>query len=150
MRDTSHHPWKPRRLHSSVTARCGSAEGPDWCCSRSRPSTLEPTAAVLGLVEESLGKPRSGTRPDSPGPPERKLKVVVCGGHPGDPEYGCGGTIARYSDLGHEVVLREIVETERPDILFTHWPIDNHADHRAISMLAYDAWLHMGKKFAFY
>ncbi|MGH9455197.1 MAG: PIG-L deacetylase family protein, partial [Terriglobia bacterium] len=26
-------------------------------------------------------------------------------GHPGDPEYGCGGTIARYSDLGHEVVL---------------------------------------------
>ena len=26
-------------------------------------------------------------------------------GHPGDPEYGCGGTIARYSDLGHDVVL---------------------------------------------
>ena len=22
-------------------------------------------------------------------------KVVVTGGHPGDPEYGCGGTIAR-------------------------------------------------------
>ena len=35
----------------------------------------------------------------------RKLKVVVCGGHPGDPEYGCGGTVARYTDLGHEVVL---------------------------------------------
>jgi LmbE family N-acetylglucosaminyl deacetylase len=35
----------------------------------------------------------------------RKLRVVVTGGHPGDPEYGCGGTIARYSDLGHEVVL---------------------------------------------
>ena len=35
----------------------------------------------------------------------RKLKVVVTGGHPGDPEYGCGGTIARYTDLGHEVVL---------------------------------------------
>ena len=34
-----------------------------------------------------------------------KLKVVVTGGHPGDPEYGCGGTIIRYSDLGHEVVL---------------------------------------------
>ena len=34
-----------------------------------------------------------------------KLKVIVTGGHPGDPEYGCGGTIARYSDLGHEVVL---------------------------------------------
>src|SRR5271167_3399892 len=35
----------------------------------------------------------------------RKLKVVVTGGHPGDPEYGCGGTVARYTDLGHEVTL---------------------------------------------
>ncbi len=34
-----------------------------------------------------------------------KLKIVVTGGHPGDPEYGCGGTIARYAELGHEVVL---------------------------------------------
>jgi N-acetylglucosamine malate deacetylase 1 len=33
-----------------------------------------------------------------------KLKIVVTGGHPGDPEYGCGGTMARYADLGHEVV----------------------------------------------
>ena len=31
--------------------------------------------------------------------------MVVTGGHPGDPEYGCGGTIAHYADLGHEVVL---------------------------------------------
>jgi LmbE family N-acetylglucosaminyl deacetylase len=35
----------------------------------------------------------------------KKLKIVVTGGHPGDPEYGCGGTIARYTDLGHEAVL---------------------------------------------
>jgi LmbE family N-acetylglucosaminyl deacetylase len=34
-----------------------------------------------------------------------KLKVVVAGGHPGDPEYGCGGTVARFTDLGHQVVL---------------------------------------------
>src|SRR5262249_30262029 len=33
------------------------------------------------------------------------LKIVVAGGHPGDPECGCAGTIARYSDLGHAVVL---------------------------------------------
>jgi hypothetical protein len=38
-------------------------------------------------------------------PAGSKLKVVVTGGHPGDPEYGCGGTIARYTALGHEVVL---------------------------------------------
>src|SRR5450631_2334812 len=38
-------------------------------------------------------------------PPGRKLKVIVTGGHPGDPEYGCGGTVARYADQGHDVVL---------------------------------------------
>ena len=35
-------------------------------------------------------------------------------------------------------------------MIFTHWPIDGHRDHRAISMLAYDAWLAGGKKSAFY
>ena len=44
--------------------------------------------------------------PADPQPePPRKLKIVVTGGHPGDPECGCAGTIARYTDLGHEVVL---------------------------------------------
>ena len=33
------------------------------------------------------------------------LKIVVAGGHPGDPECGCAGTIARYTELGHQVVL---------------------------------------------
>jgi N-acetylglucosamine malate deacetylase 1 len=121
-------------------------------------------------------------------PMKRKPKVLVTGAHPGDPEYGCGGTIARYTSLGHEVVLlylnrgeggiaqlsgeeagairtgeaqaacnilnarpifagqvdgkseinavrydqyRKIIQREKPDIVFTHWPIDNHADHRA-------------------
>ena len=45
----------------------------------------------------------------------RKLKVIVTGGHPGDPEYGCGGTVARYTDLGHEVVLLYLNNGERPD-----------------------------------
>lgn len=134
---------------------------------------------------------------------QRKLKVIVTGGHPGDPEYGCGGTAALYADQGHEVVLlylndgdppsrpgpkallvaearkaceilkarplfagqvdgaavvdhdhyvafRKVLEPERPDVVFTHWPIDNHADHRAIAMLSYDAWLRMGRRFALY
>jgi LmbE family N-acetylglucosaminyl deacetylase len=34
-----------------------------------------------------------------------KCKIVVTGGHPGDPEYGCGGTIARLTAMGHDVVL---------------------------------------------
>jgi LmbE family N-acetylglucosaminyl deacetylase len=138
-------------------------------------------------------------------PARGRAKIVVCGGHPGDPEYGCGGTIALCTDLGHEVVLlylnngeppsqparlragtrvaeaaraceilkarplyagqidgravvdaaryevfRKLLESERPDVLFTHWPLDNHADHRAISSLAYDAWLEMGKAFALF
>jgi LmbE family N-acetylglucosaminyl deacetylase len=157
-------------------------------------------AAPLPLVAKpSLSQAELGNTP------ARKLKVIVCGGHPGDPEYGCGGTVARYTDLGHEVVLlylnrgewppnpdpvagksrmaeakhaceilraqprdaghlngravvdaahyesfRKIIESERPDVVFTQWPIDNHADHRAISILAYDSWLKLGKKFAFY
>jgi N-acetylglucosamine malate deacetylase 1 len=136
-----------------------------------------------------------------------KLKIVVTGGHPGDPEYGCGGTIARYADLGHEVVLlylnrgekdctgappsdaalprvaeaqaacailhgrpvfagqcdghavvdsahyaefHKLLQAEQPDVIFTHWPIDGHRDHRAISQLTYDSWLHSEKKAAFY
>jgi N-acetylglucosamine malate deacetylase 1 len=35
----------------------------------------------------------------------RKYKILVTGGHPGDPEYSCGGTVARLTALGHEVVL---------------------------------------------
>lgn len=38
-------------------------------------------------------------------PARRKLKIVFTGGHPGDPEYGCGGTIAALTQQGHEVVL---------------------------------------------
>lgn len=150
-------------------------------------------ACSLGSL--ALGTPPAGDAPRTP-------KVVVTGGHPGDPEYGCGGTVARYAGLGHEVVLlylndgvpagkpkdgvrvaeagaacrilearpvfagqtdgdavvdrahyeafRKLLEAERPDVVFTHWPIDNHADHRAVSMLTYDAWLRTGRRFALY
>ena len=37
--------------------------------------------------------------------PAHPLKVVVTGGHPGDPEYGCGGTIRLFTTLGHTVNL---------------------------------------------
>ena len=135
----------------------------------------------------------------------RRLRIVVTGGHPGDPEYGCGGTIARFTDLGHEVVLlylnrgdpaetstrppsdvrtaeatracgllkarpafagqidghavldqerfaafRRLLHAEKPDAVFTHWPIDNHADHRAMSGLVHDAWVTSRRSFAMY
>lgn len=136
-----------------------------------------------------------------------KSKVIVAGGHPGDPEYGCGGTIAKYAEMGHRVVLLylnrgekgcasksqkdcgdlrsvearhacdllgatpafagqidgeadvnpasyekfyALLQAESPDVVFTHWPVDNHRDHRAISNLVYDAWLRARKSFGLY
>lgn len=38
----------------------------------------------------------------------------------------------------------------KPDLVLTQWPIDTHRDHRATSLLTYDAWLHSGKAFALY
>ena len=37
--------------------------------------------------------------------PARRLKVVCVGGHPDDPESGCGGTLARYVAAGHTVTI---------------------------------------------
>lgn len=42
----------------------------------------------------------------------RKLRVVVVGGHPDDPESGCGGTAARYVDAGHDVALLYLTRGE--------------------------------------
>lgn len=42
----------------------------------------------------------------------RRLKFMVVGAHPDDPETGCGGTIARLSDLGHEVVSAYLTRGE--------------------------------------
>jgi LmbE family N-acetylglucosaminyl deacetylase len=161
--------------------------------------------AALAGANSQLAAADTTSSPGEASPVKKKLKVLVAGGHPGDPEYGCGGTIARFADLGQEVVLlylnrgdpaetpsrpasdvrvdearkacgilkarpvfagqvdghsivdeahydefRRILETEQPDAVFTQWPIDNHRDHRAISMLTYDAWLKSGRKFALY
>src|SRR5579864_6007748 len=133
----------------------------------------------------------------------RKLKIVACGAHPDDPESSCGGTIARYADLGHQVValyltrgeagipgktaaeaaairtaeaqracailkaravfagqvdgrteinetryseFRSLIEAEKPDVVLAPWPIDSHPDHRAASLLAYDAWERGGRR----
>jgi len=142
---------------------------------------------------------------------QRKLKVVVVGAHVDDPQSGCGGTIARYADLDHDVValsltrgdsesiavslhlppeelaakrfadaqrscallhcrmfalhyinrgievnmaryraFTEEILDQKPDIVFVHWPIDTHPDHRAASLFTYDAWLRAGRKFPLY
>jgi LmbE family N-acetylglucosaminyl deacetylase len=37
--------------------------------------------------------------------PSHKLNVVCVGGHPDDPETGCGATLARYAARGHNVTI---------------------------------------------
>jgi LmbE family N-acetylglucosaminyl deacetylase len=129
------------------------------------------------------------------------------GGHPDDPESGCGGTLARYTALGHAVTviyltrgeagipgkshddtaairsaecgaackilgakpifagqidgatiadtkgaesLGRLISAERPNLVFTQWPIDTHLDHQAASTLTFRAWLSAGRSFELY
>src|SRR5437763_11587424 len=37
--------------------------------------------------------------------PFKKMKMVCVGGHPDDPESGCGGTLAKFAALGHDVTV---------------------------------------------
>jgi LmbE family N-acetylglucosaminyl deacetylase len=61
--------------------------------------------------------------------------------------YGTGSEITgeRYKEFT-EVLL----DHYKPDIVFTHWPLDFHMDHRAAGILTYSAWLTSGKKFPLY
>ncbi len=127
-----------------------------------------------------------------------RLSVLCVGGHPDDPESGCGGTLARYAALGHAVTILYLTRGERgidgksldeaarirsaeseaacrilgataaffgqidgatelnhahvdamhrffatakPDIVFTHWPVDTHMDHQVASILTVRAWM---------
>lgn len=45
----------------------------------------------------------------------KRLNIVCLGAHPGDPEFGCGGTMARYSDAGHNVTFLYITRGEASD-----------------------------------
>src|ERR1039457_4042023 len=77
----------------------------------SHASLLGTTLAVRLPLATSAAEPLPSNR----SPTKPKLKVVVTGGHPGDPEYGCGGTIARYTELDHKVVLLYLNRGEWPE-----------------------------------
>ena len=134
-------------------------------------------------------------------------KIICVGGHPDDPETGCGGTLAKLAKAGHEVTIiylttgeagipnrshseaaairrqeavnacrvlnakpvfagqidgdtivnkdwlkkmQQLIAAEKPDIVFTHWPIDYHKDHQATSLLVIHAWMRMENDFLLY
>lgn len=137
----------------------------------------------------------------------KKVKVVCVGGHPDDPESGCGGTLAKFAVAGHDVTIiyltrgeagipgkshseaadirtKEAIEAckvlhtkpvfvgqidgstimdndwlhtlqgllnqEKPDIVFTHWPVDSHKDHQIASLLTIQSWIRAADKFDLY
>jgi len=51
----------------------------------------------------------------------------------------CEVTLQRYAEV------QRFLEAQKPDVLFTHWPVDTHADHRACSALVYGTWINLGK-----
>src|SRR4030081_1456292 len=71
-----------------------------------RRSTLAVASAGIGLP--LLSHEATGEASDA----SRKLKVIVAGGHPDDPESGCGGTAALYADLRHDVAMLYLTRGE--------------------------------------
>src|SRR5256712_3222676 len=70
----------------------------------SRRSFVKRSALVAATTLPSLSPAES----ESP-----RVKVVCVGGHPDDPESGCGGTLARYAALGHAVTIVYLTRGER-------------------------------------
>lgn len=48
-------------------------------------------------------------------PRDKQLRVLCLGAHPGDPEFGCGGTMAVYSEAGHHVTFLYLTRGEAYD-----------------------------------
>ncbi len=138
---------------------------------------------------------------------DKKLNIVCVGAHPGDPEFGCGGTMAKYSDAGHRVTflyltrgeasdpkisysemaamrtreaaaackilnanpvfasqtdgstvldrsrneeMAKLILNEKPDIVFTQWPVDAHPDHQVAGLSVLTAWTKAARSFHLY
>jgi LmbE family N-acetylglucosaminyl deacetylase len=143
---------------------------------------------------------RPGAAAGESGQPDKKLKVVVFGGHPDDPESGAGGLIATLTKQGHEVIcgygtafrggrrffdrpesevrreeataackvlgatpkflpyaheklnadedtlkaVSDWLDQAKPDIVVTHWPLDTHPNHHAVSSLVWQSYKRKG------
>jgi LmbE family N-acetylglucosaminyl deacetylase len=52
------------------------------------------------------------------------------------------------TDLQQSLEFGKLLASLSPDIVFTHWPLDTHRDHRAAAVLAYEAWQRSEESFA--
>ena len=60
------------------------------------------------------------------------------------------GTASEVTGQRYKEFTEILLDKYKPDIVFTHWPIDFHMDHRAAALLTYSAWLSSGKRFPLY
>ena len=45
------------------------------------------------------------------------MNILAIGAHPDDIEFGCGGTLMKYSERGHKIYILKIVSSQSFDIL---------------------------------
>ena len=163
---------------------------------------------MLKMAGTATGVSALGMNPfstvENKSPQASKKTMMVMGGHPGDPEVCCGGTMALFAQNGFDVItaylnrgeagvqgktheeaakirtaeataackmlhsrpvfltqldgsseinearyneMYDLLKKESPRLVFAHWPIDSHRDHRNSSLLVYDAWVRLGKSF---
>ena len=77
-----------------------------------RRSFVKQSVAIAGpAVLAANALPLAAAHSDSSA--AHKLKVVCVGGHPDDPESGCGGALIRYSEAGHAVTIIYLTRGER-------------------------------------
>jgi LmbE family N-acetylglucosaminyl deacetylase len=168
-------------------------------------------SSLLGLGSLSLSSILSSNRASTENSSEKdaqtKLNIICVGAHPGDPEFGCGGTMAKFSKAGNAVTFLYLTRGEaytakqsfaesaalrtkeaeasckilkatpvfagqidgdtelnkqkneettklilslKPDIVFTHWPLDSHPDHQVAGQLTLTAWIRLNKQFHLY
>jgi LmbE family N-acetylglucosaminyl deacetylase len=58
-----------------------------------------------------------------------------------------GDTVVDNASLVH---LQNLITNEKPDIVFTHWPIDSHKDHQCTGLLTIQTWVRSPVKFSLY
>ncbi|MBN1671488.1 MAG: PIG-L family deacetylase [Kiritimatiellae bacterium] len=69
------------------------------------------------------------------------------------------GATAEFLEYAHEHIdvnledrrrLASLLVGRQPDVLLAHWPVDTHPDHRAVGVLALEAFLSPEARFDFY
>jgi LmbE family N-acetylglucosaminyl deacetylase len=167
----------------------------------SRRQFLQTASLGLGAFYlPALSKSSSGIQ-------NSKKKIVCVGGHPDDPESGCGGSLAKFAKAGNDVAIiylttgeagiegksheeaaairkqeainackilnakaifagqtdgdtivnndwvnkmQNLINAEKPDLVFTHWPLDSHKDHQVASLLTIQSWMRTKNKWPLY